>query len=168
MPTFLNGIQVVIEFNWNLKVDSRLHNKRFVSQARQTPHSREARDKREARCVRREEKNPNIFGSTFAKILNLNFRHIWRYLYPSFDLRFRRTLLTSPLAREEGGGGGGGGGGREIRCLRNSEVQSAYKYDFTSRVSDFRNGEQSVHRRDRYKFRIYHGNTVSISWIWRF
>ena len=110
MPTFLNGIQVVIEFNWNLKVDSRLHNKRFVSQARQTPHSREARDKREARCVRREEKDPNIFGSTFAKILNLNFRHIWRYLYPSFDLRFRRTLLTSPLAREEGGGGGEAGG----------------------------------------------------------
>ena len=38
-------------------------------------------------------------------------------------------------------------------------VQSACQYDVTSRVSDFQNGEQSVHRRDGLKFRIYHGNT---------
>ena len=28
--------------------------------------------------------------------------------------------------------------------------------------------KQSVHRRDGEKFRFYHGNTVPISWIWRF
>ena len=32
--------------------------------------------------------------------------------------------------------------------LRKSVVQSAWQYDVTSRVSDFQNGEQSVHRRD--------------------
>ena len=31
---------------------------------------------------------------------------------------------------------------------RKSVVQSAGQYDVTSRVSDFQNGEQSVHRRD--------------------
>ena len=31
---------------------------------------------------------------------------------------------------------------------RKSVVQSACQYDVTSRVSDFQNGEQSVHRRD--------------------
>ena len=65
MPTFLNGIQVVIKFNWILMVDFRLHKKRFVSQARQTPHSREALDKREARCVQREKKKAE---------------HIWQHL----------------------------------------------------------------------------------------
>ena len=35
-------------------------------------------------------------------------------------------------------------------------------------ASDFQNGEQSVRRRDGLKFRIYHGNIVPISWIWRF
>ena len=42
--------------------------------------------------------------------------------------------LTSP--------GGGGGVSKEI-------CQSACQYDVTSRVSNFENGEQSVHRRDR-------------------
>ena len=51
--------------------------------------------------------------------------------------------------------------------LRKSVVQSS-QYDVTSRVTDFQNGEQSVHRGDRQKFRFYHGNTVPISWIWRF
>ena len=32
---------------------------------------------------------------------------------------------------------------------RKSVVQSACQYDVTSRVSDFQNGEQSVHRRDK-------------------
>ena len=31
-------------------------------------------------------------------------------------------------------------------CPRKSVVQSACQYDVTSRVSDFQNGEQSVHR----------------------
>ena len=47
-----------------------------------------------------------------------------------------------------GGGGGGGGGGRGKVSPRRSAVQSACQYDVTSRVSDFQNGEQSVHRRD--------------------
>ena len=51
---------------------------------------------------------------------------------------------------------------------RESVVQSACQYAVTSRVSDFQNGEQSVYRRDGQKFRFYHGNTVPISWIWRF
>ena len=51
---------------------------------------------------------------------------------------------------------------------RKSVVQSAYQYDVTSRVSDYQNGEQRVHRRDGKKFPFYHGNTVPISWIWRF
>ena len=51
---------------------------------------------------------------------------------------------------------------------RQSVAQSACQYDLTSRVSDFQNGEQSVNRRDGLKFRFYYGNTVPISWIWRF
>ena len=45
-------------------------------------------------------------------------------------------------------GGGRGGGGGQV-SPRKSVVQLACKYDVTSRVSDFQNGEQSVHRRDR-------------------
>ena len=37
---------------------------------------------------------------------------------------------------------------------RKSVVQFACQYDVTSRVRDFQNAEQSVHRRDGYKFRI--------------
>ena len=33
---------------------------------------------------------------------------------------------------------------------KKSVVQSACQYDVTSRVSDFQNGEQSVHRRDDF------------------
>ena len=33
---------------------------------------------------------------------------------------------------------------------RKSVVQSARQYDVTSRVGDFQNGEQSVHRKDEY------------------
>ena len=39
------------------------------------------------------------------------------------------------------------GGGGEVSS-RKSVVQSACRYDVTSSVSDFQNGEQSVHRRD--------------------
>ena len=38
-------------------------------------------------------------------------------------------------------------GGGEVSS-RKSVVQSACRYDVTSSVSDFQNGEQSVHRRD--------------------
>ena len=40
------------------------------------------------------------------------------------------------------------GGGGEV-SLRKSVVQSARQYDVMSRVRDFQNGEQSVHRGDR-------------------
>ena len=59
------------------------------------------------------------------------------------------------------------GGGGEV-SPRKYVLQSTCQYDVTTRVSDFQNWEQSVHRRDRKKFRFHHGNTVSISWIWRF
>ena len=36
LPTILNGFQVVTEFDWNLKFDSSLNNKGFMSQARET------------------------------------------------------------------------------------------------------------------------------------
>ena len=39
------------------------------------------------------------------------------------------------------------GGGGEV-SPRKSVIQSACQYDVTSSVSDFQNGEQSVHRRD--------------------
>ena len=39
-------------------------------------------------------------------------------------------------------------GGGEV-SPRKSVVQSAGQYDVTSRVTNFQNGEQSVHRRDR-------------------
>ena len=41
-----------------------------------------------------------------------------------------------------------GGGGEGKVSPRKSVVQSACQYDVTSGVSDFQNGEQSVHRRD--------------------
>ena len=41
-----------------------------------------------------------------------------------------------------------GGGGEGEVSPRKSVVQSACQYDVTSRVSNFQNGEQSVHRRD--------------------
>ena len=53
------------------------------------------------------------------------------------------------------------GAGEGKVSLRKSVVQSACQYGVTSRVGDFQNGEKSVHR-------IYHGNAVPISWIWKF
>ena len=49
---------------------------------------------------------------------------------------------------------GGGGGKGAMTSRRKSVVQSACQCDVTSRVGDFQSGEQSVHRRDGYKFRI--------------
>ena len=59
-------------------------------------------------------------------------------------MRIYQTLeiWILPSGREEGGGGGG------KVSPRKSVVQSACQYDVTTRVSDFQNGEQSVHRRD--------------------
>ena len=48
---------------------------------------------------------------------------------------------------KQGGWKGGGGEGRTV-SPRKSVVQSACQYDVTSRVSDFQNGEQSVHQRE--------------------
>ena len=60
---------------------------------------------------------------------------------------FTKLFSTIPEKHVEqlrrGGRGGGGG------CPRKSVAQSARQYDVTSRVGDFQNGEQSVHRRDR-------------------
>ena len=53
------------------------------------------------------------------------------------------SLLFSLNGDNEGGGGGGG-----KVSPRKSVAQSACQYDVTSRVSNFQNGEQSVHRRD--------------------
>ena len=44
-------------------------------------------------------------------------------------------------------GVGGGGGGVKVSPTK-SVVQSACQCDVTSRVSNFQNGKQSVHRRD--------------------
>ena len=49
--------------------------------------------------------------------------------------------LANLHKRPEQGGGGGG-------SPRKTVVQSAGQYDVMSLVSDFQNGEQSVHRRD--------------------
>ena len=57
--------------------------------------------------------------------------------------RVRKQQKTQPV-----GVGGGGGGGGEVSPMK-SVLQSACQYDdVTTRVSDFQNGEQSVHRRD--------------------
>ena len=54
--------------------------------------------------------------------------------------RVRKQQKTQPV--------GVGGGGGEV-SPRKSVLQSACQYDdVTTRVSDFQNGEQSVHRRD--------------------
>ena len=65
LPTFLNGIQAAIEFNWNLKLGSSLYIKRlwakrgnnaaFARRARRMWNSREARDKRETGCEGRKK-----------------------------------------------------------------------------------------------------------------
>ena len=55
--------------------------------------------------------------------------------------KYYLNLMVTPR------GGGGGEGGRE-GGVRKFVVQSACQYDVTSRVSNFQNGEQSVHRRD--------------------
>ena len=57
------------------------------------------------------------------------------------DLRLYKRKLYESF--KEGGWAGGG----EV-SPRKSVVQSACQYDVTSRVSDFQNGEQSVHQRE--------------------
>ena len=51
------------------------------------------------------------------------------------------------MAQHYGTAGVGGVGKGEV-SPRKSVVQSACQYDVTSRVSNFQNGEKSVHRRD--------------------
>ena len=54
----------------------------------------------------------------------------------------KNDFLVFFLKNAAGDGGGGG------VSQRKSVVQSACQYDVTSRVSDFQNYEQSVHRGD--------------------
>ena len=56
-----------------------------------------------------------------------------------FGVPCKFAKATSDPNREGGGGEG---------SPRKTVVQSACQYDVTSLVSDFQNGEQSVHRRD--------------------
>ena len=66
LPTFLNGIQAAIEFDWNLKLGSSLYinrlwakrgnNAAFGRRARRMRNSREARDEGEAGCEGRKKK----------------------------------------------------------------------------------------------------------------
>ena len=59
----------------------------------------------------------------------------------------RRSLACLFLLFNTNDGSAKAGGGGKV-SPRKSVVQSACQYDVTSRVSDFQNGEQSVHRRD--------------------
>ena len=78
LPTFLNGIQAAIEFDWNLKLGSSLYIKRlwakrgnnaaFARSARRTRNSCEGRDEREAGCEGRKKKQ------TYLAAPLLNFR----------------------------------------------------------------------------------------------
>ena len=65
LPTFLNGIQAAIEFDWNLKLGPSLYIKRlwakrgnnaaFARSSRRMRNSREARDEGEAGCEGRKK-----------------------------------------------------------------------------------------------------------------
>ena len=77
LPTFLNGIQAAIEFDWNLKLGSSLYIKRlwakrgknatFARSARRMRNSRKTRDEGVAGCE--GTKKTNIFGSPLFKLL---------------------------------------------------------------------------------------------------
>ena len=56
-------------------------------------------------------------------------------------INFTSDVAANRLTATQEGGGG------EV-SPRKSVVESACQYDVTSLVSDFQNGEQSVHRRD--------------------
>ena len=60
-------------------------------------------------------------------------------LFLETQVNFKMQYLLKP---------GGKGGGK--MSPKKSVVQSACQYDVTSHVSDFQNGEQSVHRRDDF------------------
>ena len=83
LPTYLNGIQVVIEFDWNVNLNSSLYIKRFMSQARQYRGVRAKREadeeftrraRRARRAMRGEKKKTNIFGNTFLLNFWLEFQ----------------------------------------------------------------------------------------------
>ena len=65
-----------------------------------------------------------------------------KFISADIDLTRSKIFVTviEPLRR-------GGGGEGEVSS-RKSVVQSACQYDVTTRVSNFQNGEQSVHRRN--------------------
>ena len=70
------------------------------------------------------------------------FAFDFKFISADIDLTRTKIFVTviEPLHRRGGGTG-------EVSS-RKSVVQSACQYDVTTRVSDFQNGEQSVHRRD--------------------
>ena len=75
------------------------------------------------------------------------FAFDFKFISADIDLTRSKIFVTviEPLH------GGGGGGEGEVSS-RKSVVQSTCRYDVTTRVSNFQNGEQSVHRRNGLKF----------------
>ena len=69
------------------------------------------------------------------------FAFDFKFISADIDLTRTKIFVTviEPLHRR---------GGKGEVSSRKSVVQSACQYDVTTRVSDFQNGEQSVHRRD--------------------
>ena len=110
LPTFLNGIQAAIEFDWNLKLGSSLYIKRlwakrgnnaaFARSARRTRNSCEGRDEREAGCEGRKKKQTylaapllNVWLKCQSYLMTplpqlwpkLQANAVWPNLWQSFD-----------------------------------------------------------------------------------
>ena len=89
------------------------------------------------------------FGNRSSIIHKIAF--VWISTFESLVFTCRATQWAHPAYeihhRSRGVGGGGGKRGGMV-SPRKSVVQFACQYDVTSRVGDFQNAEQSVHRRD--------------------
>ena len=107
-------------------------------------------------CSLYEVVYPMIQFHSFFLHFGLTF---WQYFLAVLMITFKNGV------RHELGWSNSGGGGEVSR--RKFVAQSACQYDVTC-ASVTQNGEQSVHRGDGLTFRFCHGNTVPISWIWRF
>ena len=93
------------------------------------------------------------FGNRSSIIHKIAF--VWISTLESLVFTCTATQWAHPVHEIHHRSGGGGEGGKgAMASPRKSVVQSACHYDVKSRVGDFQNGEQSVHRRDGYKFRI--------------
>ena len=66
----------------------------------------------------------------------------------------RQETVRKQQRQNQWWGDGGGGVHIFLGSPRKYVLQSASQYDVTTRVSDFQNGEQSVHRRDGKKISI--------------